>query len=322
MTRSGWLRASAVLFGALSFGLSGCVQSGDDVVVANDGSGSFTETVVFDVEKTQELGKKMAEMMKMFLPPTPPPPPDAGMEGGDKPPPPEKPPEDPYARMKARLGAIPGLEVTKDTVEIKDGKQRIALGANFKTLEAYAQATFIDAGTELVKNEDGSYTLKFEGRSAGRGGRRGGRGGMDEGGMGSGGGGGGEGGMEGEPPAMGGGEPPQGPGMGMMGGMLAGLEPYLADLELVRKVKLPGTIVETNGTKGEDGSITWKVTYEDLKSGKAGPQTVTFKGEGLDLKPFKVKRSARGTWLGGEGAPPRPPGGAPPPGPGPAMEDH
>ena len=32
------------------------------------------------------------------------------------------------------------------------------------------------------------------------------------------------------------------------------LEKALASLELTRTLKLPGTIVETNGTKGEDGS--------------------------------------------------------------------
>ena len=89
-------------------------------------------------------------------------------------------------------------------------------------------------------------------------------------------------------------------------------EPFLKSLEYDRKLTLPGTIVETNGTKGEDGStVSWKLTFDDIKNGKVEPQTVTFKGEGLELKPFTVKRSARRSLMGGGGMP-RPPKDAPP----------
>jgi hypothetical protein len=81
------------------------------------------------------------------------------------------------------------------------------------------------------------------------------------------------------------------PAAAMPGGMdpsmlSAMLEPYAASLEMAQSITVPGTIVETNGTKSEDGStVSWKVGFKDVFGGK-GVQKVTFKGDGLDLKAF------------------------------------
>ena len=57
---------------------------------------------------------------------------------------------------------------------------------------------------------------------------------------------------------------------------------------------MPGTVVETNGTKSEDGkSVTWSAGWKDVKEGKV-VRTVTFKGEGLTLKPFHVRLNGEG----------------------------
>ena len=342
-----------------AFCLVGCVKTHDDVTVKADGSGSYTETTVMDVSAMTEMGEAMkgfgagfgggggfgqgpgfgggAGMNGGDKPPEPTAPPEGGVkppESGAKPPDMPKPSDDPIERLKARQKDIPGLDVTKMTTDTKDGKANILVEATFKTIEAYARGSSIEMGASLLKNDDGSYTLKFEGKfGMGKGGRpdgaprgapgmEGAPGGTDGGAM------------DGAPPGMDGTDAPPGGGpgggMGGMGGMgammMPMLEKYLAGLEYSRTLKLPGTIVETNGTKSEDGStVSWKLTFDDIKSGKAEPQTVTFKGEGLDLKPFTVKRSARRSMMGGPGgglprplkdAPPgtpgTPPGGAPP----------
>ncbi len=330
---------AVTLLGVATFWFAGCAKTTDDVAVKADGSGSFTESTDIDMTAAAELG----EAMRAFGP---------GMGGGERPPeptpaepgkspepgrPPEpgakpgpdaagadapKPPADPLERMKLRWKDIPGLEVTKASSAAKDGRTSIQIEATFKTLEAYAQATNIEMGSTLVKNDDGSYTLKFELRGQGRNGRPGGErrggpgmgdgppGGMEDGGMDGGG-------MEPAAPGMEGGDAPRGPGGGM-GAMMSPLfDKYMTGLEFTRRLKLPGTIVETNGTKSEDGTtVSWKLTYDDIKGGKVEPQSVTFKGEGLDLKPFTVKRSARRTFMGGPGGPVAPGApGSPPGGP-------
>src|SRR5207247_4686897 len=89
---------------------------------------------------------------------------------------------------------------------------------------------------------------------------------------------------------MGGGEPGADGGPGMDPQMIAAmLEPMLGTLEFRQSLTLPGSIVETNGTKSEDGmTASWKVGFKDLMAGKgANLMKVTFKGDGLELKPFK-----------------------------------
>lgn len=304
------LPLAALLGAALSF--AGCVKTDDDVTVKPDGSGSFTESMVVDLGASAELAEAMKAMGPLRgprggmngadQPPEPPMPPPPGApppEEGAKPADAPQPPADPLDRLKARWKDVTGLEVTKATTETKDGKAHLRIEATFQTLEAYAQATGIEMGSTLVKNDDGSYTLTFEMRYPGRG-RRPDGGRRDGSGMGEG----PPGGMEDGAPGMEGGEAPPGGGaggMGAMGGMMQPLlEKHMTGLEFTRKLRLPGSIVETNGMKSEDGTtVSWKLTYDDLKGGKPEPQTVRFKGEGLDLKPFTVRRSPRRTWMGG-----------------------
>jgi hypothetical protein len=181
---------------------------------------------------------------------------------GDKPTTPEK-KEDPLEKLKKEWEKIPGLELVKSSAEEKDGKYTMTIDAKFKTLEAYALGSQIEYSASLKKNDDGSYTLRFfdadEKPAA-------------EAGMGD--------------AAMG-----EDPGAAMAAAMMPMLEPFLKDIEMNRKLELPGKVLETNGKKGDDGSsVSWKVTFDDVKAGKTPEQTVTFKGDGLDLKPFSVKR--------------------------------
>lgn len=170
--------------------------------------------------------------------------------------------DDPLEKLKKEWKGIEGLEVTKATSEQKDGKTVVAIEAKFKTLEAYARATGMEMNAELKKNDDDTWTLKFTSNAQQAGG---GAGGKDE-------------------------------AAEMAKAMMPMLEPFMKDLEVTRKLTVPGTVVSTDGVKSEDGtSVTWKVTWEDLKKGGDMPaQTVTFKGEDLELKPFSIQRAHEG----------------------------
>ncbi len=172
--------------------------------------------------------------------------------------------DDPLEKLKKEWKGIEGLEVTKATSEQKDGKTTVVVEAKFKTLEAYARATGMELNADLKENDDGSWTLRFSSNA-----------------------------KQGEGAAAPGGKDDAAE---MAKAMMPMLEPFMKDLEVTRKLTLPGTIVSTDGTKSEDGtSVTWKVTWEDLKKGGDFPaQTVTFKGDDLDLKPFSVKRAHEG----------------------------
>lgn len=251
MSRCSPLRFVSSLVVASALALVGCIKETDDVTVAADGSGTYTETITVDLAAmkgiAEAMGGKPTEEKD-----------DAAMEdgkpGADK--------EDPLEDLKAKWKDIPGLEVTKATSEEKDGKILVRVEAKFKTLEAYARATGIEMHADLKKNADGSWTLTFasDDKQAGTPGEPGAA--MDD------------------------------PGAEMAKSMLPMLEPFMKDIEIVRKLTLPGTITETNGTKSEDGaSVTWKVTWEEIKKGGNVPaQSVTFKGAGVELKPFSVKR--------------------------------
>jgi hypothetical protein len=264
-----WLAPGLVVAAAVS--LAGCIKETDDVTVAADGSGKYTESMSIDLSAMKGIEEAFKGMG-----PAAPADPGAGMDGEK---PADKPKDDdPLEKLKQQWKGIEGLEVTKATKEEKDGKLSVHVEASFKTLEVYARATGQELSSQLKKNDNGSYTLRFfEG--------------------------------EDEPaaePAMGEGAAmdtaPKGEdlGAGMAAAFIPMLEPYLKDLEIVRKLTLPGTIVETNGTKSEDGStVTWKVTFADIKKGGKMPaQSVTFKADGLDWKPFLIKRAHEG--MGGE----------------------
>ncbi len=301
-----WRTFPAALLAAAALFAGGCMKTDDVVKVQKDGSGSYVEDVAVDSAAAARLEERW-EKFHAAIPGLP-----GGAPGGEAPPPamegdkPAEPakPVDPLKRLEERLKAIEGLEVTKFERGEKDGKGTLHLEANFKTLEAYAKATFISTAGELKKNEDGSWTLSF-GSAFGR--RNAGRPGAGEPGMGD--------------PGMGEGGPRGGPGGGIAG-MLAFLGPDgekdLEGLAVTRKVTLPGEIVSTNGTKadGDATTVTWTLDLKTLKESKDQAQTVTFKGEGLDLKPFQLRRRMLGGDDAGHGGHPGGPPGGPGGGPG------
>jgi len=266
MSRVPSLRFAGGLLVASALALVGCIKEADDVTVADDGSGSYTETLTVDLSAMKGLAEAMGETPGETKDGAP-------MDGGK----PGAPTDDPLEKMKKDWKDIEGLEVTKATSEEKDGKIFVRVEAKFTTLEAYARATGIEMNADLTAHDDGSYTLKFssDDKKAGPAGEPGAA--MDD------------------------------PGADLAKSLLPMLEPFMKDLEIVRKLTLPGSIVETNGTKSADGaSVTWKVTWEDIKKGGDVPaQSVTFRGDDLELKPFSIKR-AHDAGGPGAGAPPEP----------------
>lgn len=252
MSRSPLARTAGATLLAASLALAGCIKQADDVTVADDGSGTYSETIVLDLAAMKGLEDAMGG-------------PGGGKDApgmGDGKSGPAN--DDPLEKLKKEWKGIEGLEVTKATSEQKDGKTTVVIEAKFKTLEAYARATGMEMNADLKKNDDGSWTLSFTSNS-----------------------------KQGEGTTAPGGKDDAAE---MAKAMMPMLEPFMKDLEVTRKLTLPGTIVSTDGTKSEDGtSVTWKVTWEDIKKGGDFPaQTVTFKGEDLDLKPFSVKRAHEG----------------------------
>lgn len=75
--------------------------------------------------------------------------------------------------------------------------------------------------------------------------------------------------------------------------MMPMLEPMLGSFEMSEIIKLPGEITETNGTKAETGgnTVMWKMGFADAMDINKLTRKVTFKGDGLDWKPFKTKAS-------------------------------
>lgn len=252
-------RLAAGVTAAAALVLVGCIKLHDDATVTADGSGSYTESLVIDLSAMKGIADAMGGMMG---PQDGAPGMGEGKSGGLD--------EDPLEKLKKQWKDIEGLEVTKAESTTKDGKVTVDVAAKFKTLEAYAKATGIEMNAELKKNDDGSYTLTFSGDE--KMGPPAGEAAM------------------GDAPMDGAAMEDPGAALGAM--ILPMLEGFMKDLEMKRVLKVPGTIVETNGTKGDDGStVTWKFDFETLKKTQGMPsQTVTFKGEGLDLKPFKIQR--------------------------------
>jgi hypothetical protein len=263
-------RSLATLATAISataaLGLAGCIQSEDQATLLADGSGTMSQTVTMDLAKMKEL----EDLLKAFGG-------GAGAEGGEGGMDLGKAMEEMLSEktLREQLKTSPGVEVKKLTSETKEGKRVVNMDLAFADFSSLGKGGFQTTGVELKKNDDGSWTLTFEGLSGG---------GMPGGAPGAGapGGEGAEGGM---PPGM------------DMSAMMGMLEPYFGGLSIQRKITVPGTIVSSNGTAGEDGkSVSWKVTWKDIaagataKDGKGpGHMTVTFKGDGLTLKPFAYK---------------------------------
>ncbi len=303
MNRSRSGIAGIVWTSLAALALAGCIQQDEKAKVEKDGSGTSTSVVKIDAAAMKQLKEMTAGFMKGFggIPggEAPPAPGGPGMEGGpgmDGPPgmdgapgaPPDGTPPAPsedaqMKKIKDKL-AKAGVELKDAKVETVDGNPRYSIEVAFKSIEAYAKSSLLPFSTELTKNEDGTYTLKFEMK-------RPGMGGMGMGGAvrpGAPGGDGAPGGAGGESPGAPGGDGAG--GMGGMGGMGAMFEPLLSGLEFKRTLTLPAAIRDTNGTKSEDGmTVSWTVTFKDVSAGEAVVQTVTFAGEGIDWKPFKVK---------------------------------
>lgn len=253
-------QALALLATFAALALPGCMQNETTTTLLADGSGTASDTVTVDIERTKQL----VETAKMF----------GGMQGGGGGPgglpadfDVEKMLDATYgkAALEAQLKETPGVEVKSVTSELKDGKRVAKREFAFSGFDALGAAAFQTMTAELKKNEDGSWTLEMDALGAMRpllsmGGDASGGGGMGF-----------------DPQAM----------MGMVAEMVG-------DFRVKRTFTLPGTIVETNGKQAEDGkTVSWSFSIEDLKTATGDPKnapgkmSVKFKGDGLTLKPFK-----------------------------------
>lgn len=267
---------AAALVAVVGLSTAGCIQSEDKTVIGKDGSGTAVVDMTVDLSKIEQ----MTEMFKGFGGGEP------GMEPGMEGDKPTEPKENGLTdemseeKIKEKLKEHPGIELTKYTNEKKDGKQAIHMEFKFKDVADYAKADFFgNKSVELAKHDDGTYTLTFD-PMGGQGDKLGGGG--DAAGM-----------AEADPM---GGDPSMFMGM---------LEPFLGTLEVKSKITVPGTITETNGTKDGESTVGWafgwKSMMEAMKDKKPVSWTVSFKGEGIELKPFKVKPDAEamGKKMGG-----------------------
>ena len=265
-TRS--LRLAALASACVAaFGTVGCIKSDDKTTLAKDGSGSVDVTITVDMSKIKE----MKDMFGAMMPQTPPPAATPGMEGEPAMGEPAAPKEDDFSTQFSReevekdLKKYEGLELKDYANETKDGKQVVHMVIAFKSWENLCKsgATGNKAIT-LTKAEDGSYTIVFDA-------------------------------MGGQGPGADAGAGADAGGMDMSA-MLPMFEPFLSGLEFKSAITLPGTIVETNGTKSEDGAtVSWAMGWKEIAAAmkekkKDGTlMKVTFKGEGIDLKPFSFK---------------------------------
>lgn len=253
--------ALALLATFAALALPGCMQNETSTTLLADGSGTASDIVIVDIERTKQL----VETAKMF----------GGMQGGgggaggglpadmDV----EKLLEASYGKeaLEAQLKQTPGVEVKSVTSELKDGKRIAKRDFAFSGFDALGAAAFQTMTAELKKNDDGSFTLEMDALGAMR------------------------------PMLAMGGDAAGGGGMGfdpqMMMGMIAEM---VGDFRMKRTFTLPASVVETNGKLADDGkTVTWSFAIEDLKTASGDPKnapgkmSVKFKGEGLTLKPFK-----------------------------------
>jgi hypothetical protein len=249
------IRFAVLGCGLAALAVVGCVKSDSKAKVEKDGSGSLTQTLVVDLEKM----KQIAEMFK-------------GMTGGAEAPggmgdAPKAEPDTMISLddLKASIASVPGLKLVDAKQETPaDGKSvKMNLEVAFSDLSLLTKANLMPAA-ELAKNADGSWTLSYDASfNSEMGGKPDGKA------------------PEGHPagPDAAGFDP---------SAMLGMFEPIVGDMSIAVTLNLPGTVVETNGTKGDDGAVSWKLGFKDLMGGKASMK-VTFKGDDLALQPFKVK---------------------------------
>ncbi len=242
--------------------LPACLKQEQKTVLEKDGSGKMSQTVTIDLASL----KKVVELAKMLMPNVGNPDGEPGM--GEPAATPEIGADDLSAwldQVTALSKSVPGLKIDNVKKEAKDGKWTASADVTFADLSLLAKVgLFATEGVEIAKNADGSYTLSDDlsgvlssllpSITPGGGGAPGGE----------------------APPAPGGEDP-----------MMTMIEQMVGDVALKRVLTVPGTIVETNGTKSEDGkTVTFTAGVKEIFGGKAR-MTVTFKGEGLELKPFK-----------------------------------
>ena len=230
------------------------MKADEKAVLAKDGSGTLQTTMTIDTSKIKEL----MEMMKGMMPqPEAPTPKEGEPAMGEE----EKKKDDgitgSYSKeeIEKQLKTQEGLELKEYAHETVDGKDVVKMSIAFKSFENLAKSGVLgNKAVTLVKNEDGSYTLTYD--------AKGGAGGEEAGGM---------------------------------EAMAPMLEPFIGGLEFKSELTVPGTIVETNGVKSEDGTkVNWTVGFKDMvgadKTKKdVTSMKVTFKGEGVELKPFSYK---------------------------------
>ncbi len=254
-----WTRSLRVGFLAFVAALTttGCVKFDEKATIAKDGSGSITLNFVVDVAKLKELKDTFAAFMP--APQAPPAMEDEPAMGEPK----KDAPPSPYGKeaMEKLLKQTEGNELKEHSIALADGKETVHMLIAFKSFENLCKTgALISLAVTLVKNEDGSYAMTLDPK-AGYGGASGGGGGEME----------------------------------MLAGMLPMLEPIVGGLEFKAELAVPGTIVETNGTKSEDATkATWTIDWKaisgaDKTKPDAATMKVSFKGEGIDIKPFSYK---------------------------------
>ena len=252
---------------AASSALVSCAKTEDKVRIEADGSGTFSQAIVVDVAALKQL----LELKRSFggggMPD------EAPVDGAGT---------DPLADfdlpfggvddLKERAKGIEGIKLSKAVQETKDSKITVSVEGAFADLPSLAKLGLLDFGfcaVELAKGAEGAWTLTLDpsgqmptlpGSSPGAPGEA--------------------------APSMPAFDPSQ---------ILLMVQPILGEFEVKRTLALPGVVTATNGVKSEDGkSVTWTLKFNDLvgataPGAKGLAQTVTFKGEGLTLEPFKYQ---------------------------------
>lgn len=244
---------------AVAVGFTGCLQMEDKSVLAKDGSGTAVIDATFDLEKLEQL----RDMAKAFMGQGEP----AGE--GETPKVPKLVADWSEESIKEKLKGFPGIELVKYTGEKKDGKQSVHLEFKYKDIVEYAKAGLLGfKAAELVKNEDGSWTLKLD-PALGMGAMLAGAGGDA---------------AKGEAEGLGGLDP---------GMFIEQLQSIIGTFEMKSKLTVPGTITETSGAKDGESTVSWtynwKTMMDSREAKKAVYWTVSFKGEDITLKPFTHK---------------------------------
>lgn len=247
-------RLATLLAGCVLLVAPGCMKGNENMVLNKDGSGTTTMKVVVDTGKMNEI----MEMFKGMM---------SGGEGmGEGESPMKKEMEDKMSadELKKKLEGKKGVELISAT-PIDDAEKKLKgfeAKVKFASLEDFFRAG-LDESIDVRLEDLGGGAWRLTRKNV-----MPGQGDSDE-------------------------VPEEAAGqMEMVKGML---EPYVADLEMVVTIALPGTVTETNGTKNEAGtSVTWKMGFEDMLDAKKRQQVVTFKAEGLTLKPFHLRVDGEG----------------------------